>query len=163
MYFDSCRNLNDLKSVYKKLAMEHHPDRGGDLRIMQAVNSEYDRVFAVLKDLQNIDAERPETKTRKTTETPGEFRAIVDMLLKLSDVEVELCGSWLWISGDTYRHREALKSCGCRWSSTKKRWYWHHAEDDCRRSRGSMTMKEIRKKYGSKWLANERAAKLLPA
>lgn len=81
MFFDSCQNLNDLKAEYKKLAMRHHPDMGDDVRTMQAINAEYDKTFAVLKELQNMEAEQPESQTRKTTETPEEFRSIVDALL----------------------------------------------------------------------------------
>ena len=75
-----------------------------------------------------------------------------DALLRLDSIEVELCGAWLWISGDTYKHREALKACGYLWSRSKQRWYWRHAEDDCRWSRGKASMGEIRSKYGSEWL-----------
>lgn len=156
MYFDHCQNLNELKAAYKKLALQHHPDMGGDVRIMQAVNAEYDSVFTILKELQNIEAEQPESRTRKTTETPEEFRAIVDALLKIEGIEVELCGAWLWISGDTYENRAALKACGCMWSRSKKRWYWRHGEDDCRWSRGKTSMGDIRAKYGSEWLERQR-------
>ena len=153
MFFDQCKTLNELKAEYKRLVMLHHPDRpNGDEETMKAINGEYDSVFAVLKELQNMEAEQPESQTRKTTEAPEEFRAVVEALLRLEGVEVELCGAWLWISGDTYQHRDALKACGCLWSRSKGRWYWRHAEDDCRWSRGKTSMAEIRHKYGSEWL-----------
>jgi len=153
MYFERCNDLNELKAAYKKLAMRHHPDMGGDVRTMQEINAEYDRMFLLLKAKQNTMANDDETgRTRKTTETPEEFRAVVEALLGLDGIEVELCGAWLWISGDTYQHREALKACGCLWSRSKQRWYWRHAEDDCRWSRGKASMGEIRSKYGSEWL-----------
>lgn len=68
MFFDSCQNMNDRKAEYKKLAMKHHPDMGGDVRTMQATNAEYNKTFAILKELQNMEAEQPESHTRKTTE-----------------------------------------------------------------------------------------------
>lgn len=164
MFFDKCQNLNELKAEYKRLVMLRHPDRpNGDEETMKAINGEYDRTFAVLKELQNLEAEQPESQTRKTTETPEEFRAVVDALLKLGGIEVELCGSWLWISGDTYQNRDALKACGCLFSGSKKRWYWRHAEDDCRWSRGKTSMQEIRHKYGSEWLERAEERVMLPA
>ena len=163
MFFDSCQNLNDLKATYKKLAMKHHPDMGGDVRTMQAINAEYDKTFAVLKELQNMEAEQPESRTKATTETPEEFRSVVDALFRIEGIEVELCGSWLWVSGDTYQNREALKACGCLWSRSKQRWYWRHAEDDCRWSRGKTSMQEIRHKYGSEWLGKAEEREKLPA
>ena len=168
MYFDGCRNLNELKVAYKKLALEHHPDMGGDVRTMQEVNAEYDKAFAVLKNLQNAEAERPDSKTHKTTETPEtpeEFRAIIEALLRIEGIEVELCGSWLWVGGDTYPHRAELKAAGCAFSGSKKKWYWRHPEDDCRWSRGKKSMAEIRAKYGSERIgrADERERDKLPA
>lgn len=163
MFFDSCQNLNELKAEYKKLAMKHHPDMGGDVRTMQAINAEYDKTFAVLKELQNMEAEQPESRTKATTETPEEFRSVVDALFRIEGIEVELCGSWLWVSGDTYQNREALKACGCLWSRSKQRWYWRHAEDDCRWSRGKTSMQEIRHKYGSEWLELADERYMLPA
>ena len=162
MFFDSCQNLNELKAEYKKLAMKHHPDMGGDVRTMQAINVEYDKTFAVLKELQNMEAEQPESRTKVTTETPEEFRSVVDALFRIEGIEVELCGSWLWVSGDTYQNREALKACGCLWSRSKQRWYWRHAEDDCWWSRGKTSMQEIRHKYGSEWLERADERQMLP-
>lgn len=153
MWFDDCTNLNELKSAYKKLALQHHPDMGGDVRVMQEINAEYDHVFLLLKAKQNTTAAHDESgRTKRTTETPDEFRDIVAVLLTLDGIEVELCGSWLWIAGDTYPHRAALKAAGCRWSRSKRKWYWRHEEDDCTWSRGSTSMSEIRHRYGSEWL-----------
>lgn len=36
------KDTNDLDKVYKKLAMQHHPDRGGSVEMMQKVNQAYD-------------------------------------------------------------------------------------------------------------------------
>lgn len=153
MYFEKCNDPNELKAAYKKLALENHLDMGGDVRVMQQINAEYDRMFLLLKAKQNTMANEDETgKTRRTTETPEEFRSVVEALLKLDGIEVELCGAWIWISGGTYPNREALKAFGCLWSRSKARWYWRHAEDDCHWSRGKTSMGEIRHKYGSEWL-----------
>ena len=91
MFFDQCKTLNELKAEYKRLVMLHHPDRpNGDEETMKAINGEYDRVFTILRELQNLEAEQPESRTKATTEAPEEFRAVVDALLKLEGVEVEL-------------------------------------------------------------------------
>lgn len=164
MWFEKCQDLNELKSIYKKLAIKHHPDCGGDVRMMQEINAEYDRIFLLLKAKQNFAANDDLTgRTKHTTEAPEEFRIIVDMLLKLDGIEVELCGSWLWIAGSTYPHRKSLKEAGCRWSASKRKWYWRHEEDDASYSRGTATMEEIRNKYGSEWLRPKAEHVTLPA
>lgn len=41
-YSDFSFSSSELKSKYKQLAIKHHPDKGGDLALMQKVNSAYD-------------------------------------------------------------------------------------------------------------------------
>ena len=144
-YFTSCKTLDELKAEYRRLSMRHHPDRGGDTATMQAINNEHDAVFEILKAQHNADADAE----HQTTETAEEFRDIIDALMQLPGLTVELCGRWLWISGDTKTHKDALKAAGCRWSNSKKKWYWHHAEDGQRWRKGNYSMNHIRSKYGS--------------
>ncbi|MBQ7737022.1 MAG: hypothetical protein IJT62_04230 [Oscillospiraceae bacterium] len=144
-FFANCRTLDELKAEYRRLAMKHHPDRGGDAETMKAINAEHDRIFEILKKQHNATHD----EHHQTTETAEEFRGILTRLLKLDGLKVELCGSWLWISGDTWKHKAELKTAGCRWSSSKKCWYWRHEEDGRGWYRGKSSMEQIRFKYGS--------------
>lgn len=144
-YFNNVNNLEDLKAQYRRLAIKNHPDHGGSTEVMQAINAEYEQLFKVLKDRHNAEAD----EQHQTSEAPEEFIDIINALIKLTGLTVELCGSWLWIGGNTREHKEELKACGCRWSNNKKMWYWHHAEDGSRYHRGKRTIDEIRSKYGS--------------
>ena len=143
--------LDELKKQYRKLAMLHHPDRGGNLDTMKAINNEHDALFEVLKTDQNRRADADTTgRTKHTTETAEEFRDILGILLHLDGLKVELCGCWLWISGDTKANKDALKAAGCRWSNGKKMWYWRHPEDAQRYHKGhKYSIDDIRAKYGS--------------
>lgn len=163
-YFTNCSTLDALKAAYRKAAQLHHPDVGGDTATMQAINAEYSARFEVLKRTQNTQAaEDPTGRTRATTETAADFITIIDHLLKLDGLEIELCGRWLWIGGNTRAHKEALKAAGCRWSSTKKLWSWHFAEDGSHWHRGSKSMAQIRGKYGSQHFARSPQPDSLPA
>ena len=144
-YFDNIHTLDELKKAYRRLAMQYHPDCGGDEETMKAINAEHDALFEQLKRTHNETAD----EYHQTTETAEEFRDIIAHLLKLDGLEIELCGSWLWIGGNTRANKEALKAAGCRWSNNKKLWYWHHAEEGRRWHRGTQTMGQIRTKYGS--------------
>ena len=44
MYFKNIESIEDLKQQYKKLAMENHPDKGGNTETMQAINNEYEQL-----------------------------------------------------------------------------------------------------------------------
>lgn len=144
-YFTNCKSLDELKAEYRRLVKKFHPDRGGDAETMKAINNEHDEVFELLKKQHNASAD----EFHQTTETPEEFREIIEKLIKLDGLEIELCGSWLWIGGNTKEHKDALKAAGCKWSSNKKLWYWHHVEEGRRWHKGNRTMSEIRTKYGS--------------
>lgn len=144
-FFETCKTLDELKAAYRAAVKKHHPDRGGDTATMQRVNADYSVKFEELKAHHNAthDADH------QTTETPDEYKNIIEELLKLDGLEVELCGCWLWISGDTMKHKDRLKAIGCKWCSKKKCWSWHHAEDGRSYYRGKRSMNDIRTKYGS--------------
>lgn len=163
-YFANITTLDDLKATYRILCKTHHPDLHPDdptaTARMQAINSEYAALFELLKAQNNAAASANASGARWTTETPGEFIAILQQLTPLDGLNIELCGSWLWISGNTYPHRDTLKSSGCRWSNGKKMWYWRHAEDSEYRSRGTASIGEIREKYGSERIASTPASRI---
>ena len=151
-WFENVTNLDELKREYRKLAMKYHPDCGGDAEIMKAINAQHDELFEKLKREQNRRADADEThRTKHTTETAEEFRDIINELLKLDGVDTELCGSWVWISGNTKKHKERLKELGCKWSHNKGMWYWRHPEDGCFYHKGQKpkSMEYIRGMYGS--------------
>ena len=151
-YFTNCRTLEQLKQEYKRLAKIHHPDCGGDEETMKAINNDYDRMFEVLKDIHNADE-----GNAKTEERPEDFRNIIDALMKMNGLVIEICGSWVWISGDTYPHRNALKALGFKWANAKKKWYLGESSSN---RRGSMSMSKIRQKYGSEIFVTEPIAQI---
>ncbi len=150
-------NVEDLKSIYRKLALENHPDRGGDKIKMQEINAEYAALFEELKDVHK--SSRPDgPKTYRaeaaTKETPEDFINICAELFRLDGLEVELCGRWLWIGGNTRQHKEVLKKLGCKWSKNKEKWSWHFPEDAAWQYKGkkSWSMDRIRDRFGSERL-----------
>ena len=59
--------LEDLKKLYRELAMKHHPDRGGDLEIMQTINNEYDILFPIYQVKYNATATAENTESAAGT------------------------------------------------------------------------------------------------
>lgn len=49
-YFKSVQSLADLKNQYRKLAIELHPDRGGDEEKFKEMGNEFSLLYAVWKD-----------------------------------------------------------------------------------------------------------------
>lgn len=56
----------ELKRAYKKLAMQHHPDRGGDQKTFQEINEAYDTLKDPAKR-QEYDAPKPNPRHRQYT------------------------------------------------------------------------------------------------
>ena len=164
MYFKDCKTLEELKAVYRKLAMKNHPDVGGDTETMQKINAEYEIVFERLKAEQNSRAAADKTgRTYATAEQAADFIDIISKLIRMDGLEIELCGRWLWISGETMKHKDALKAAGCRWSSNKKMWSWHFPEDGVYKKHKAKSMAYIRSRYGSSMVGAESDAERLTA
>lgn len=158
-WFNNPSTLEELKQQYKKLALKHHPDLGGNTADMQEINNEYDLLFARLKNTHATAEGKTYTASKETTETPDEFKNIINALINLDGINIELCGSWLWITGNTKEHKEVLKSLHFRWSKSKLAWYYHTA-DYKKSSNKTYSLDEIRDLYGSETIKSEPQLKL---
>ena len=45
--------------------------------------------------------------------------------IELKNCKIELIGSWLWVSGDTYTIKDKLKELGFFFSGNKKAWFFN--------------------------------------
>ncbi|MEI5995638.1 molecular chaperone DnaJ [Candidatus Enterococcus mansonii] len=159
-YINDVSTLEELKKVYKKLAFQHHPDRGGDEEVMKKINNEYDELFEQLKNTHKD--KDGEFYTKETKETPEEFRQLIYQLLALEmvSVSVEIIGSFIWVSGNTKPYKDQLKELGLRWSSKKLSWY-KSPEGYKRYGKKNYGMNEIRQMYGSQRVNEEKKQKLV--
>lgn len=150
-YFADCRTKEAARSMFLKLCMVMHPDKGGSCAKFVEMKNEYEKI---MPHLPSEPKDKPEWKTEQETAEETAiydevYQAVVEALSRLSGIGVELCGAWLWISGETYENRAALKSAGCFFSSQKKMWYWRPAEYQRRFNRRSMDIDDIRDKFGT--------------
>lgn len=76
----SLMSPDQLKAVYKKLALQHHPDRGGDTRTMQDINAAYD----ALEGGKGTGADNTPFYTYRTRSTNNDYQDSVKKLDKLS-------------------------------------------------------------------------------
>lgn len=136
-YFKEVKSMEELKQQYRQLAKKYHPDVGGTDEDMRAINAEYDALKEKLKG------------SEQESEEADLFRQAVESIINLN-VEIEVCGRWIWVSGETRPHKETLKQSGYRWAPKKKMWYWAPSQDRRRRRpRTNTPMEQIRQKYGS--------------
>lgn len=147
-YFKGIDNLEDLRKEYRKLAKKLHPDCGGNEAEFKAMSDEYEKVFAELERAGRKTATNKEAHEKKyDAGLDQEIRDIINKIIHLN-IDIEVCGSWIWCSGNTYTCKDELKANGFKWCSNKKMWAWHPA-DYVKKSRKSVSMNDIRNLYGS--------------
>ncbi|MGN0607383.1 MAG: molecular chaperone DnaJ [Oscillospiraceae bacterium] len=131
---------------------------------MKQINAEYETAFNRFKNIHESadDNTKTYTASKETSETAAEFMVIINKLVVLEGVNVELIGRWIWLSGNTFPHKDILKGIGFRFASKKKCWYWHKDEDACR-SRKNMSLDEIKEKYGCETFKGVSAPRLVTA
>jgi len=137
----------DAKVAYRKAAMKYHPDRnpaGADM--MKIINAAYDVLKEYTGDIPSNDNQSAEAEgTANYSEAVNEA---LNKIINLTGLDIEICGAWVWVSGETKKHKEVLKEAGFKYASKKKKWYFRPA-DWKSFSRGSHSMEDIRNKYGS--------------
>ncbi len=141
-YFADLKTVEAIKLRYRKLAKEHHPDLGGDLAIMQAINQQYHTA------LKACDGQKSEGYSyRYKQDVEEELMAKLQELLKLRNLDIALIGYWLWVTGDTRQNKEALKAAGLIWHSKRKCWYYK-PKDWKRSFQSKSDLSELASKYG---------------
>ena len=154
-YIKNVETLEELKKVYKKLALKLHPDCGGSDEQMAQLNNEYDELFSRLKNThKNKDGE---TYTKETAETPEQFKAILHQLfsLKMDGVIIEIVGTFIWLTGNTKPYKNEIKALKFRYSPKKYARYKAPSYYK-KRSKKNYDMNTIRGMYGSQKMKSEK-------
>ena len=159
-YFKDLNSMEAVKKTYRKLAMKHHPDRGGNEEIFKAINNEYEQAMeqAKINETKKAKTKKEEDFIKSQYMNSKNFRNIIDKLIVLEGIEIEITGTWLWLRGNTYKYKEYLKSeFNAQWSKSKKCWFISPQGKNFRKTRGykGKSMSSIRSTYGSTKIKSE--------
>lgn len=154
-YFSLVTTLEELKKEYRKLCFELHPDRNKDKDTtaeFQKMQNEYEIRFEEVKNI--FKNAKGETYTKENTETPEEFKDIINKLIYMQGVDIDIIGTWIWLSGNTKQYKEEIKELKFRWSKNKLAWYYHTGSFR-KKSKNHYNLDELREMFESRKVENE--------
>ena len=137
---------SDIKKRYRELCREFHPDiNPAGEHLMKQINAAYDYLYDLGEPLNFSDLDH----LNIDFDLHAKLSAALQPIVHLKEINIEICGSWIWVSGETLKNKDLLKKSGFLWAPKKCMWYWHDGKSkSSSRSRG-LDMSDIRSKYGS--------------
>lgn len=149
-YFKDCATLDEAKRVYYKLAMELHPDRGGDTADFQEL----------LNQFHNFKPKSEKFKGEEEQWKSQEYAHIIEQLIIIPDIVVEVCGSWIWVTGNTILRKDEIKLIdpgeSFRRGFNGKKVAWYFSPKGYRKRNGNeLDLDKIRDLYGSQAVSGE--------
>ena len=151
MYFDKCECIEDVKGLYYQYAVDYDTGDilGPDAReSVDAMRYEYEAAFERLKNVHRNVKGEIYTSKKRTDETASYFSEIIDTVIHFINCDVEVIGSWVWITGKAWVYKEILTELGFKRNSNKNAWAYHPAT--YRNSKGrNYSMDDLRGKFAA--------------
>jgi hypothetical protein len=154
-YFKSCTTKQQAKKTFRELAQLNHPDKfpqsekAEQEKIMVSIIAEYEKVIKILpseKTDNNQQAEQTEEEIKQAIS--AEMKEILDNISHMP-IDIEIIGTWIWVSGNTFPYKSYLTAYNFSWCPTKKMYQWHKESDKSRYHGKVQDIEKIRFNYGS--------------
>ncbi|MFL1672481.1 hypothetical protein ABTW76_05400 [Paenibacillus dendritiformis] len=157
-FFSHCKTKQEAKKVFRTLAKQYHPDKNetDTNDIMKVIIAEYE---AIIKKLPSDAAgnssgqQEGETNEAYKARISQEMQEIINDISHLP-IDIEVIGTWIWVSGNTYPYKAYLTAHNFKWCAKKKMYAWH-AEPKRRRYGSAKEIEEIRATYGTTKVKNK--------
>jgi hypothetical protein len=136
-------NPEIVKAAYRKACSKYHPDRNAaGLEMMKMINIAYELLRECNETIEH----------KADINYSDDVNTALNAIVGLQGIEIEICGTWVWVTGNTFEHKEIFKGAGYYWASKKLAWYF---KPDGQRtsSRGQYVLADIRLKHGSEKVA----------
>ena len=133
--------------------------------MLNTIKVEYSTLMSVLAESKLDEAvEEKANVSEKTVEIVKEKATVTEKIKELqgkidpAGLHLEICGTWLWVTGKTYPVRDTLKELGFRYSSNKLCWYYRQFDpkvgiDHRSGNQEPVPLEMIREKYGASVVA----------
>lgn len=154
-YFSTCKTLDEAKKKFWELAKVHHPDKGGNTATFQEI----------LNQFQAFKPSSEKFTGEYAAFNSGEYAHIIVQLMHIPEITIEVCGSWVWVSGNTKPYKDQIKgvqtgtSYKVGFSGQKSMWYFSPSGYK-KHSKKVFSIDEVRNLYGSKRVVKKERTKV---
>ena len=151
-FFYGCKTSGEVRTRYDELSRVFNPSNSKEPNeMMNTINAEYDMLMIVFRDAMLAEAEKETVKVKEKLTVSDKIKELQEKV-DPSGLHLEICGTWLWVTGKTYQVKDILKELGFRYSANKLSWYYRQ-EDDRSPNQEPIPLDLIREKYGSSVVA----------
>lgn len=132
-----------IKTAYRQVSLKFHPDR----------NPAGHQMMILINEAREVLKEETypfEYKNDESYNYGEEINEALNKIINLQGIIIEICGAWVWVSGNTKEYWTTLKEAGFKFSAPKKMVYFRPEYAQTRRyKKDGLSMDEIRVKYGA--------------
>lgn len=146
--FENAMSYEEIKKGYVERVTEFR----GNKAALKFINEAFAKYVDEVKDI-HVNS-KGETYQKEVKESTEDWVTLVNELIAMDGIILEACGTWLWVSGATKEHKEALKACGFKYAAKKKMWYKAPAGTKHYKGKKTWEMQKIRDAYGSQVIDN---------
>ena len=150
-WFEGLFTVPEIKSEFRRLAKQWHPDTGhGDTKIMADINAAYHAALKMADGFTEKGTDGRDHTYKYDREREQEIMDKIGELLalRLTGIEIDLIGVWIWVTGETKPVKDALNGAGLKWHGKRSAWYWQNQGYKARYARGA-SLGDLAAKYGS--------------
>jgi len=143
-------SLADAKKGYRAQSLKFHPDvNPSGLQVMKMINAAWDYLKTQAGPF-NVATEEPDNANYA-----DDVSEALNKIINCVGIDIEICGTWVWVSGDTKTNKDSLKAAKFRYSGSKKMWYYAPKASPKRFRGKQFTIGEIREAHGSKRVSRQ--------
>lgn len=138
----------DVKKAYRRASKKYHPDCNPSGEEMMKLTNEAHAALEKANYPISINI-------RSAYDYGSEINEALNAIKAFQGLLIEVCGAWVWVSGETRTHKDILKAKGFLFSGNKKMWYFRpQSQKRFWRGKSQSSIDEIRTKYGSQRIRN---------
>ena len=149
--FYGCTTIKEVEQRYQELSVVF---KNQD-EMLKTLRDEFSALISVLNLVRSSEVVKKKAiVSEKTVEAVKEKATVSEKISELQEkvdpagLHLEICGTWLWVTGKTFQVKDALKELGFRYSANKFSWYYRQ-EDHRSPNQEPIPLEMIREKYGT--------------